>query len=103
MELKPSKGLKVTVNAEREAIFGDESVSVQKVSLNDGSRAGVMTGQILAGFCEVEMQGLDGHKHWYPIDDLAGENGEKIVEEEIPIDLDESEDEENAETEEEPA
>jgi hypothetical protein len=91
MELKPSKGLKVFVSAQREAIFGDESVSVQKVTINDGARAGVMTGRTLIGFCEVEMQKLDGHGHWYPIEDLAGEHGEKIVEEEMPIDLPEDE------------
>jgi hypothetical protein len=88
MELKPSKGLKVYVNAQREAIFGDESVSVKKITLNDGN-VGMMTGQTLAGFCEVEMQSLDGHKHWYPIDELVGEHGERIVEEEIPIEVDE--------------
>jgi len=93
MELKPSKGLKVHVNAQREAIFGDESVSVQKVAVNNGANTGVMTGRTLIGFCEVEMQKLDGHNHWYPIDDLAGEHGEKIVEEEIPIELDEEGDE----------
>ena len=85
MEVKPSKGLKVKVNAGREAIFGEESVSVQKVALNDGNRNGVLTGLCLAGFCEVEMQKLDGKKHWFPIDDLAGEHGEKVVEEPIPI------------------
>ena len=90
MELKPSRGLKVHVNAQREAIFGDESVAVQKIILN-GSKVGIMTGQTLAGYCEVEMQSLDGRKHWYPIDELAGENGEKIVEEEIPIDQDDDE------------
>ena len=94
MELKPSKGLRVRVDARREAVFGDESVSVQRISLNDGNRVGVMTGQVLAGFCEVEMQSVDGHKHWYPIGELTGENGEKIVEEEIPIELDEEGDEE---------
>lgn len=99
MEVKPSKGLKVLVNAQREAIFGDENVSVQRITLNDGSRMGVMTGQVLAGFCEVEMQKLDGKKHWYPIDDLAGEHGEKIVEEEIPIELDEATAEEDSEEE----
>jgi hypothetical protein len=93
MDLKPSKGLKVMVNARREAIFGDESVAVQKVALNDGDRIGIMTGQVLAGYCEVEMQKVDGQKHWYPIDDLAGENGEKIVEEEMPIELDEGDEE----------
>ncbi len=87
MELKPSKGLKVKVNAQREAIFGDESVNIQKATIGNGARAGVMTGRTLVGFCEVEMQKLDGHNHWYPIGDLTGENGEKIVEEEIPIDL----------------
>jgi hypothetical protein len=99
MDLKPSKGLKVMVNARREAIFGDESLAVQKVALKDGDRTGIMTGLVLAGYCEVEMQKLDGRKHWYPIDDLAGENGEKIVEEEMPIDLDEKRDEESEEEE----
>ena len=93
MELKPSKGLRVRVNAQREAIFGDESVSVQKVKLNGGESSGTMTGRTLIGFCEVEMQKLDGHNHWYPIEDLAGEHGEKIVEEEVPIELDEEGDE----------
>jgi hypothetical protein len=91
MELKPSKGLRVRVNAQREAIFGDESVSVQKVIINNGANIGVMTGRTLIGFCEVEMQKLDGHNHWYPIDDLTGEHGENIVEEEIPIEIPEDE------------
>ncbi|MDE1858044.1 MAG: hypothetical protein KGI26_03130 [Thaumarchaeota archaeon] len=91
MDLKPAKGIKVKVNASREAIFGDESVGVQRVTLNDGARSGVMTGRTLVGFCEVEMPKLDGHNHWYPVEDLAGEHGEKIVEEEIPIELDEDE------------
>ena len=91
MELKPAKGIKVKVNAVREAIFGDESVGVQKVTISDGSRSGVMTGRTLVGFCEVEMPKLDGRSHWYPVGDLTGEHGEKIVEEEIPIELDEDE------------
>lgn len=91
MELKPAKGIKVKVNAQREAIFGDESVSVQNITLNEGARTGVMTGRTLVGFCEVEMPKLDGHNHWYPVEDLAGEHGEKIVEEEIPIEMDEDE------------
>ncbi len=96
MEVKPSKGLKVHVNAQREAVFGDESVTVKKVSLpNDGSMTGVLTGTTLAGFCEVEMPSLDGRKHWYPVEDLAGEHGERVVEEEIEID--EPEDDEAAE------
>ncbi len=91
MELKPSKGLKVLVDAHREAIFGDESVSVQKVTFEAGAKLGVMTGRTLIGFCEVEMQRLDGRSHWYPVEDLTGEHGEKIVEEEIPIELEEDE------------
>lgn len=91
MELKPSKGLKVKVNAQREAIFGDESVSIQGVALDDGSRVGVMTGRTLVGFCEVDMKKLDGRSHWYPVGDLTGEHGEKIVEEEIPVELEEDE------------
>lgn len=79
------------VNAQREAIFGDESVNVLRVTVNDGAREGVMTGRTLVGFCEVEMQKLDGHNHWYPIEELSGEHGEKIVEEEIPIELEEDE------------
>lgn len=91
MELKPSKGLRVKVNARREAVFGDESVNVQSIALNDGAREGLMTGRTIVGFCEVEMPRLDGHNHWYPIEDLTGEHGEKLVEEEIPVELDESE------------
>ena len=91
MELKPSKGLKVKVNAQREAVFGDESVSVQVASIKEGARAGTMTGRTLVGFCEVEMQKLDGRAHWYPIEDLTGEHGEKLVEEEMPIELEEDE------------
>jgi len=89
LEFKPEKGVKVHVNAEREAIFGDESVTVQRAVIHNGKNIGVMTGHVLAGFCEVEMLSLDGRKHWYPIGDLNGEHGEKIVEDEIPIDLDE--------------
>ena len=87
METKPSKGLRVKVNARREAVFGDEAVAVKAVSLpSDGSSTGVLTGFTLAGYCEVEMPGLDGKKHWYPVGDLQGENGEPLVEEEIQID-----------------
>jgi hypothetical protein len=85
MEIKPSKGVKVVVNARREAIFGDESVSINKISLKDGMKVGAMTGLVLAGFCEVDMPKLDGKKHWYPIGDLVGEHGESVVEEEVPI------------------
>ena len=86
------------MNAQREAIFGDESVSIQKISLNDGLRVGEMTGLTLAGFCEVEMPKLDGKKHWYPIGDLVGEHGEAVVEEEIAIEEEDAgEPEEDAE------
>jgi hypothetical protein len=88
--LKPSKGLRVTVSAQREAIFGEESVTVSKVLMpNDSSRAGILTGATLAGYCEVEMPSLDGRKHWYPIGGLSGEHGEQIEEEEIGIDEEE--------------
>ena len=79
------------MNAGREAIFGDESVAIQNITLDGGNRTGTMTGQVLAGYGEVEMLKLDGKKHWYPISDLAGENGENIVEEEIPIEIPEDE------------
>lgn len=75
------------VNAKREAVFGDESVDVRNVSIPNASNLGLLTGLTLAGFCEVEMPSLDRKKHWYPIDDLVGEGGEKIVEEEIQVDL----------------
>lgn len=95
MELKPSKGLRVKVNASREAIFEDESVSVKPVSIEaPKGKEGVLTGTILAGFCEVEMPNLDGKKHWYPIDQLTGEGGEPLVEEELPIDVSSDEEEE---------
>ncbi len=92
MEVKPSKGVKVVVNAQREAIFGDESVSIRKIVLNDGLRVGKLTGLTLAGFCEVEMPKLDGKRHWYPIGDLVGEHGEIVVEEEMPAEEEDASD-----------
>ncbi len=86
MELKPAKGIKVKVNAKREAVFGEEGVSMDKVAIADGQRSGVMTGMTLAGFAEVEMPKLDGGKHWYPVVELAGEHGESIIEDEVEID-----------------
>lgn len=95
MDLKPSEGLKVKVNAVREAIFGEEGVEVKKIGqLNEKAKTGVMTGRTLAGYSEVEMSALDGKKHWYPIDQLVGEKGEKIVEEEIKIEIEEDSDRE---------
>jgi hypothetical protein len=91
--LKPSKGLRVIVSAQREAIFEEEYVTVSKVSmLSDGGKAGILTGTTLAGYCEVEMPSLDGRKHWYPMEGLSGENGERIEEEEIQIDDEEKRD-----------
>ena len=95
MDLKPAQGVKVKVNAQREALFGDEAVAVAKVQIPDGrSRNGILTGATLAGYCEVEMPALDGKKHWYPVDSLTGESGEKIVEEEIVLDEDEDDSDE---------
>jgi hypothetical protein len=74
-------------------------VDVRRVTIPDSGRMGVLTGLSLAGYCEVEMPSLDGKKHWYPIGSLLGENGESIVEEEIPIDSGD----EDAETEEQEA
>ena len=77
------------MHARREAVFGDEMVSVRSVSIPGASEVGVLTGITLAGFCEVEMPSLDAKKHWYPIDELLGLNGESIIEEEIPIEVEE--------------
>jgi hypothetical protein len=86
MDVKPSKGLKVRVEADKEAIFGDDAVQVKNVTLpKDKGRNGILTGIVLAGYCEVDMTSLDGKRHWYPVDGLVGENGEKVVEEEIEL------------------
>ena len=93
MELKPAKGLKVSVHASREAVFGEEGVGIEKVSFqSEKTTLGTLTGMTLAGFCEVEMPDLDGKKHWYPIESLKGENGENLVEEEFEIEAEEKED-----------
>ena len=39
----------------------------------------------MAGFAEVEMESLDGKKHWYPTEEMLTDKGEKVVEEEIVI------------------
>jgi hypothetical protein len=86
MEVKPSKGIIVNCNPTREAIFGEDGVEMKKASLPVGkSRLGVMTGRTLAGFAEVEMESLDGKKHWYSTEEMLTDNGDKIVEEEIVI------------------
>lgn len=86
MDLKPAKGLKVKVMANKEAVFGEEAVQIKGVTLpNGGGRNGVMTGTVIAGYCEVDMPSLDGKRHWYPVEGLFGEKGERIVEEEIEL------------------
>jgi hypothetical protein len=86
MEIRPTKGLKVSCNPTREAIFGEDGVEVKKTSIPSvKNRPGMLTGRTLAGFAEVEMGELDGKKHWYPTDQMLTEKGEKVVEEEIAI------------------
>ncbi len=86
MDVRPSKGLKVSCSPTKEAIFGEDGVEVKKASVPAGkNRLGVLTGRTLAGFAEVEMTGLDGKKHWYPTDEMLSDKGEKVVEEEIVI------------------
>lgn len=98
MDMKPNKGLSVKVHAAREAVFGEEGVEVKKIpQLSEKVKLGVMTGRTLAGYGEVEMVALDGKKHWYPIDQLTGEKGEKVVEEEIKIEADEDSESEEEE------
>lgn len=88
MEVKPAKGLKVKVSAAREAVFGEEGVEVKKIRSPAGKEAsGTMTGRTLVGYAEVEMAGLDGKPHWYPVDQLLTEKGEKVVEEEIAVEI----------------
>ncbi|HEV2390561.1 MAG TPA: hypothetical protein VGS04_07555 [Nitrososphaerales archaeon] len=100
MEVKPAKDLKVNCNPTKEAIFGEDGVEVKKASVPVGKhRMGVLTGRTLAGFAEVEMTALDGKKHWYPTDEMLTDKGEKVVEEEIAIEVpaDDADDESPAE------
>jgi len=97
LEVKPTKGLKVFVKSSREAVFEDESVSVRKVTIPDKNSKGVLTGMTLAGFAEVEMSGLDGKKHWYPVDSLKGEHGESVKEEEIEVQMEDDDGEDSEE------
>jgi hypothetical protein len=94
MELKPEKGIRVKVRPTKEAVFGEEEVTVNDVGFpKDASRDGILTGNTLAGYCEVEMLALDGKRHWYPIDEITGENGEKLVEESVEAETDEDSEE----------
>lgn len=93
-EVKPVKGMKVKISASREAVFGDEGVEVKKVSAPQGkATTGTLTGRTLVGYAEVEMAGLDGKCHWYPVDQMVTENGDKVVEEEIAIEVPEDSEE----------
>jgi hypothetical protein len=100
MDVKPSKGLKVKVNAAREAVFGEDGVEVKKVKPQAGKKAtGTMTGRTLVGYAEVETDGPESSKHWYPVEQLTTEKGDTIVEEEIVVEIkddssEEAEDEE---------
>jgi hypothetical protein len=86
MEVKPGKGIIVDCNPTREAIFGEDGVEMKKASIPAGKvRLGVMTGRTLAGFAEVEMESLDGKKHWYSTEEMLTDKGDKVVEEEIVI------------------
>jgi hypothetical protein len=86
MEVRPAKGLQVNCNPTKEAIFGEDGVEVKKTTVPTGERRiGVLTGRTLAGFAEVEMNGLDGKKHWYPTEEMLTDKGEKVVEEEMVI------------------
>jgi hypothetical protein len=88
MEVKPTKGLKVKINAAREAIFGEDGVEVKKISSPSGkAAAGTLTGRALVGYAEVEMTALDGKSHWYPVDQMLTDKGEKIIEEEIAVEV----------------
>jgi hypothetical protein len=88
VEVKPTKGLKVKVSAAREAVFGEDGVEVKKVKAPSGKEAaGVLTGRTLVGYAEVEMAALDGKPHWYPVDQLVTDKGEKVVEEEIVVEI----------------
>lgn len=88
MDVKPRKGLKVSVKASREAVFGEDGVEVKKVSSPSGNAAaGTLTGRTLVGYAEVEMTSLDGKSHWYPVDQLLTDKGEKVVEEEIAVEI----------------
>jgi hypothetical protein len=94
MDVKPTKGIKVKVNAAREAIFGEEGVEVKKVASQSGKAAGgTLTGRTLVGYAEVEMTALDGKSHWYPVDQMLTDKGEKVVEEEIVVEVPEDSEE----------
>jgi hypothetical protein len=87
MDVKPSTGLRVKVSASREAVFGEDGVEVKKVAATASKATGTLTGRTLVGYAEVEMESLAGSKHWYPVDQLTTEKGDRLVEEEIPVEI----------------
>ena len=88
MDVKPTKGIKVECSPTKEAIFGEDGVEVKKTSISAAKeRAGVLTGRTLAGFAEVEMVGMDGKKHWFPTEEMLTDKGDRVVEEEVPIEV----------------
>jgi hypothetical protein len=88
MDVKPTKGLKVKVSAAREAVFGEDGVEVKKVPSPSGkAAAGTLTGRTLVGYAEVEMTAMDGKSHWYPVEQLLTDKGDKVVEEEIAVEV----------------
>lgn len=88
MKRTPEKGLKVIVRANREAVFGEDEVKIKKVDLTKTNVSGILTGNVIAGYCEVDTSSYDGKKHWYPIDQLYTESGEQLEEEDMEFDLD---------------
>jgi hypothetical protein len=88
MDVKPAKDIKVICDPTKEAIFGEDGVEVKKTSVPIAKqRLGVLTGRTLAGFAEVEMAAIDGKKHWYPTEEMLTDKGERIVEEELAIEV----------------
>jgi len=78
----------VKVSAAREAVFGEDGVEVKKVPSPSGkAAAGTLTGRTLVGYAEVEMTAMDGKSHWYPVEQLLTDKGEKVVEEEIAVEV----------------
>ena len=83
MDVKPTKGLKVKINAAREAVFGEEGVEVKKVSSPWKGPERDANRQDTRGLRRGRDHGFDGKSHWYPVDQMLTESGEKVVEEEI--------------------
>lgn len=90
MGQKPEKGSKVVVKATKEAVFGEDEVKIKKITVPEGKKVtGLLTGNVIAGYCEVENTSLDGEKHWFPIEQLYTLEGEQLEEENVPLDISE--------------